>query len=36
MKRGGYGFDFDNEILTEQKRNINKMNALKEFDDQED
>ena len=35
MKRGG-GFDFDNEILVEQQKNINKMNAMREFDELED
>jgi hypothetical protein len=35
MKRGG-GFGFDNDLLMEQQRNINKNNALKEFDDMED
>lgn len=34
MRRGGQGFD--NELLLEQQRNINKMNAMKEFDDMED
>lgn len=31
MKRGG-GFEFDNDILREQQKNIAKMNAMKEFD----
>ena len=36
MKRGGAGFDFDTDILTEQKRNLAKMSALQEFDELED
>jgi hypothetical protein len=35
MKRGG-GFDFDTDLLNDQRKNIAKMNALKEFDDMED
>lgn len=36
MKRGATGFDFDNDLLAEQHRNIQKLNALKEFDELED
>ncbi len=35
MKRGGQGFDFDNTLLQEQYSNIQKINAMKEFDDME-
>jgi len=35
MKRGG-GFDFDHELLNDQRRNIAKINAFKEFDELEE
>jgi indole-3-glycerol phosphate synthase len=36
FKRGGNGFDFDSDILNDQKKNIAKMNAMKEFDELEE
>ena len=36
MKRGGHGYDFDNELLNDQRKNIAKMNAMKEFDELEE
>lgn len=36
MKKYGAGFEFDQELLKEQQKNIQKMNALKEFDELEE
>ena len=35
MKRGG-GFEFDQDILEEQKKNIHRISAMREFDEMED
>ena len=35
-KYGGGGFDFDPELLKEQQKNINKMQAMREFDEMEE
>ena len=35
-KYGGGAFEFDQELLKEQQKNIHKMNALKEFDELEE
>ena len=36
MKRGGNGFDFDQGLLNDQKKNIAKMSAMREFDELEE
>jgi hypothetical protein len=35
-KRGGGGFELDEDMLKEQQKNIAKINALKEFDEIEE
>jgi hypothetical protein len=36
MKRGGQGFDLNADLINDSKKNMNKMNAMKEFDELEE